>query len=113
MAKVTIESDGEKICELQGESAFGGVITNEEDSSDVAAFLVCDHTCEQNAPEVMADTMCRLVKKTSGSEDASEQMEALITFASAVDEITKREMAENREACEEMFRRMLREAMEV
>lgn len=111
MVKVRIERNG-KVSELQGDAVFGGVITNEEDSSDVTAFLV-GRTCEQNAPEIMADAMCRLVKKTSGSEDASERMEALITFASAVDEIAKREMAENREACEEMFRRMLREAMEV
>lgn len=111
MVKVTIERNGE-VSEFEGDAVFGGVIADGEDATDVNAFLI-GRTCEQDTPKIMADVMCRLVKGTRESGDASERMEALVTFTSAVNEIARGEVEKNQEACEEMLQRMLRKVMEV
>lgn len=110
MVKVTIERNGE-VSEFQGDAVFGGVIKNKVDSTGVTAILA-GRTCEQDTPKIMADVMCRLVKRTRESGDVIDQLEALAEFANKVSEITSGEMRENVDTIKELLEEVLEKISE-
>lgn len=110
MVKVTIERNGE-VYEFEGDAVFGGVITNKEDQTGVTAILT-GRASEQNTPKIMADVMCRLVKRTRESGDVIDQLEALAEFANEVNEITSGEMRKNVDTIKELLEEVLEKISE-
>lgn len=110
MVKVTIERNGE-VSEFEGDAVFGGVIKNKVDSTGVTTFLI-GRTCEQDTPKIMADVMCRLVKKSRESENVIDQLEALAEFADEVNEITSGEMRKNVDTIKDLLEEVLEKISE-
>lgn len=94
MVKVTIESDGEKICELQGESAFGFVLKNLGDATCVQNYGH-GNANKRKMATYAAEAAVGIINQVYGGDDPLEHTDALCELGTKVNEAAKKNLAEN------------------